>query len=785
MRAEIACLIALGLLPVAAAAQDSEAQDSGGETPRAPAGETQAPAALEPMSVFAERIYRNRTEDLNPVLSYDQEYFQRFEPASAGEMLKRLPGVNFTDDIGEFQAPKLRGLPAGFTQILVNGERLPGSAGNRSPLVDRIPFELIERVEIIRSPSADIDSQGIAGTLNLVLKEPAEFDGLFLTVGGEYARALEGKRDETESEANGRISLRYGGDAGPMNYVVSGNFSERYNPKLQDTSVFEPGVPGNGPGGFGLVEFESQADTRDTEDLSLHFDSRIDPAGPATYTFDAFLIDTDRVETEDSIVFERGFGGFDGPFGGNFRDDEVNVNVDRLRFGAQPIEQSLQEEDIEQQQWGLSVGTERALTESIDFEARLGIRDFEEERREEELVTEFDEDGAVVASETAAEALDIDNRNEEGGIDFAQVLTDTQELKYGLEGRLKDRDSRFQVFEEGALESDEDFSIEEDVFAAYVSHVWAYSNRFRLEHGVRVEHTEVDTEGAGVGASDNDYTEVNPTLAYRYDLNESDRLRLSIARTLRRPDFDQLEPFVITEEPGDEEAITGDPELDPQTAIGLDIGWERAFARGEGIAGINVFYRDIDDVIDLVSTGTTVTRGGDDFDLFRFRNIDDGELYGIEGDISTPLSAIGLDRTSFFANATAIESEVTDPLTGEDRDFTLTPDWIANVGVNHSFDHGWSAGVSVQDQGDIVDVEAAEITDEDVDPFVEAFVEKRMLGDDMIIRFTGTNLLDRARTERKQNFASIADRLAGNPEDREIETEQRGRLFRVVLRYQF
>ena len=40
-----------------------------------------------------EIVYRDRTADTAPVLSYDLEYFQQFEPLTVGDMLKRVPGV--------------------------------------------------------------------------------------------------------------------------------------------------------------------------------------------------------------------------------------------------------------------------------------------------------------------------------------------------------------------------------------------------------------------------------------------------------------------------------------------------------------------------------------------------------------------------------------------------------------------------------------------------------------------------------------------------------------------
>ncbi len=133
--------------------------------------------------VTGQIAFRNRTEDTNPVLSYDLEYFQRFEPVSVGEMLKRVPGVTFTSDVLEYDAVQFRGLPPGYTQVLINGRRAPGGEADRSFFVDRIPAELVEKIEIVRSPRADQPSEGVAGTLNIITKEAATFEGGFAKVG--------------------------------------------------------------------------------------------------------------------------------------------------------------------------------------------------------------------------------------------------------------------------------------------------------------------------------------------------------------------------------------------------------------------------------------------------------------------------------------------------------------------------------------------------------------------------------------------------------------------------
>ena len=81
--------------------------------------------SLEEIIVIGNRTYRNRTNTIAPELTYDKEFFQKFEPTSVGDQLKRVPGVSFSSDIGEYDAPALRGLGAGFTQVLVNGRPIP------------------------------------------------------------------------------------------------------------------------------------------------------------------------------------------------------------------------------------------------------------------------------------------------------------------------------------------------------------------------------------------------------------------------------------------------------------------------------------------------------------------------------------------------------------------------------------------------------------------------------------------------------------------------------------
>ena len=96
-------------------------------------------------------VYRDRVETPAPVLQYGLDYFERFEPLTVGDMLKRVPGVGFLSDVLEYDGVRMRGLDSAYTKILINGRKVPGSGVDRSFFVDRIPAELVERIEIVRS----------------------------------------------------------------------------------------------------------------------------------------------------------------------------------------------------------------------------------------------------------------------------------------------------------------------------------------------------------------------------------------------------------------------------------------------------------------------------------------------------------------------------------------------------------------------------------------------------------------------------------------------------------
>ena len=96
-------------------AADQSAQDPATAQQAAPAQGGGQVTDLKGLVVTGQILYRDRAETVAPELVYDREFFQKFEPVSVGDQLRRVPGVAFTSDIGESDSPQMRGLGLGYT----------------------------------------------------------------------------------------------------------------------------------------------------------------------------------------------------------------------------------------------------------------------------------------------------------------------------------------------------------------------------------------------------------------------------------------------------------------------------------------------------------------------------------------------------------------------------------------------------------------------------------------------------------------------------------------------
>jgi outer membrane receptor protein involved in Fe transport len=803
MRIRMSKAALLSAAMVLGAATQAQAQEASGD-------ERQVTTA-EDLVVLGNIQYRNRVEGAPPVLEYDTEYFQRFEPLTVGDALKRVPSVAFLSDVLESDGVRLRGLDPAYTQILINGEQVPGSGdssgafGNGADgsfFVDRIPAELIDRVEIVRSQSANRSGDAVAGAINIVLRDAYNLDGGYIRGG-----VMHWQNDEHWGETLGGV---WGGEVGGGRLLIGANMQDRHNPKDKLSLRYEE------PGGL-LTDIEDQTDVRDGTDYSANFSYQRD-IGPGELELSGFYVHTDRFADEDSIEYA------------NVPEDDT-LTQDDLRDAANIAAVNANSVDTDQDSYSLNgryrfnmaggrtrIGVGYARFENSEFE-------FEDEAAYEFGLANLDE------YESEITATDLTDTETSLRLEHERQLGEGLTLEFGVHFQNKERENLVRaadagfdpgdpeiagglpfdgsLVDRGDLEAVDggDNTIERRRIDPYVM-LTGDMGAIDWEAGLRYETTEVTVDDRTEGTSDeNSYEVLLPSAHVSWNVTENDRFLFSVARTMRNPSFTFLSPATLEGELSDNDFI-GDPNLKPETAWGLDAGYERRLGR-TGIFGVNFFYRDVSDLIELYNTGAPsdaycgdfeddtgftcddvadgVPGAADDYDpdsfVYSARNTGDGSVWGIEFDLSTSLGVIGLEDTGVFLNYSWLDSEVEDEV-GERR-FNSQAESIFNIGfiqdlpsLNSSF------GVTYRDQGSAFSRVVGEETRTEYGADLEMFVEHRF-GENFTIRLTGSNLLDESKDEFFDKFDNLADQLDRDYDEYEVESETAGPVFQLVGRYAF
>ncbi|MAR01151.1 MAG: TonB-dependent receptor [Oceanospirillaceae bacterium] len=218
----------------------------------------------------------------------------------------------------------------------------------------------------------------------------------------------------------------------------------------------------------------------------------------------------------------------------------------------------------------------------------------------------------------------------------------------------------------------EDYSIDEDIRAAYLMGTFDVTDRIRVIAGVRHEATEVTSDGYAVTLSENDagdevttvtavsadkdYSHTLPALLTRFRLSDSTQLRASVTQSVVRPTFEQMRPNI---EDDNGEAELGNPDLNPLEAVNLDLGVEHYMSSASVLSAF-VFSKSIENFIyETELVGSPQYAAYDE--VSTFRNGDTATLTGIELAASHKFTSLPSPFDGFLigANATFTDSEAT------------------------------------------------------------------------------------------------------------------------------
>ncbi|MBN8506604.1 MAG: TonB-dependent receptor [Burkholderiales bacterium] len=660
--AATAALAALWLLTSPAFAQSPPA-----EAPK-PAAPPSAPSTAQQLDKVEVRgaataASRRRNSTASKIV-IDREEISRFGDTQLGDVLRRLPGVTLGGRPGRGGDIRLRGLGGGFTQILIDGERAPAGFN-----VDQLPPDQVERIEILRAATAETGARAVAGTINIILREPIAKTQHELRLG------LGGDHGDPQADFNWTRNLKWGGPQGDDwlgALSANGSAARRWTDiDLASRSEWMAS------GAQRSATRQQGGSESDNANLNTNLRLRWKLSDTQSLHFSPFaFLSRWRSRT---AVSASGYSSFDATEG------EADGQSAALRLNATWQWRRQPTERIELR---VGSGINRSESDNLRRETRLG-----QLRRTQDDHTETRDDNTSL------------------GAKWSLQTTREHQWVSGLEWERGERAQTRQTLENGQPkpgleEFGDSLSAGTRRLAVYTQDEWSPTKQWSIYAGLRWEAIETRGDpgvGGGVALATRTRNAVASPLFHLLWKPEQwprDQVRASLTRTWRAPGLNDLiaKPVVNASYPSGANPQSapdraGNPLLKAELATGLDLSWEH-WLSGGGILTIGGHVRWIDGLIRNLLAQEVVPWDASPRWVSRPRNLSRARTAGLELEAKARLDELwpqapeSWENLLLRANLALFRSQV-DGIPGPNNRLDQQPKGTMNLGA----DYLWPGGV--------------------------------------------------------------------------------------------
>jgi len=603
------------------------------------------------------------------IATYQPGFFTDYAPVTALDMVSRVPGFGLSN--GDTSR---RGLGDSFGNLLINGRRPSNKSLTLETVLQRIPVNDVERVELIQEALPQYDMRGHARLVNIILREGAGRSG-----------SWDARLQVSDSDRLGpRIVASYTTPVGPT----------------EMTFGIDTGMSGNR-----LRLRDSLYDDTGTEVLrGRDNDQRHYQEFRPTWSMNWDIDDDSRLRM----------------------DARANLwTWSRIRYshvdavaGTTLTPHRIEHNETENHGsfYGGTLSYQRDLTDNVSTETMfLASR----ERYEDgpEAYEEYDPNTGFI------EALIVEAEGELEETAFRQTISwdpnERHSLEFGGEYALNARETGLALaLNDGVTITPivlpvASTRVEESRSEIFANHVWQVNDRVSLESGLRYESSEITQTGDAQQTRSFTYPKPSVTLNYRTD--DRNRFRLTGRRDVAQLEFNK---FASSVDPADNNSTLGNPDYVPQRTWTIEGEWERRFG-DEGSFSLRVGY----DMIQDLDGWVPITTPNGVFDAPG--NIGDGTNLRITGNMTTPLDALGLENAVLDTFLEWYNTDVEDPLTGEDRPFSGFREWELSLDFRQTFpgtQMAWGWDYHWVSDGEVFRAQEYRVhdnTDGDLDVYVE------------------------------------------------------------------
>jgi Outer membrane protein beta-barrel family/CarboxypepD_reg-like domain len=476
-------------------------------------------------------------------ITYDVSADPETPVLDALDMMRKVPllSVDASDNI------KLKG--KSNYKILINGKESALMAKNPSDVLRSMPATNIERIEVITTPPAKYDAEGLAGIINIITKKKID-EGYNIGV-------------------NGRLNTVWGPGINLNGTFKQGKFGFSgyvgYNVRHSQT---------NGIGG----EQEFFSDNSSLVQQGTNTAAAHNTYGNAelSYEFDSLNLLT------GSFEFYTGNYSQDGNQLSNFYDSNKTITqayriMSDASNGFGGLDASLN------YQRGFRKDKNRLLTLSYKYSYSPNTQDVNN-----------------TVSDTVNFYLPDYKQNNHAGnsehtiqVDYVQPIKKVN-LEAGAKTILRNNFSNYEssnyndVTKEYEVNPSQtnDFNYDQDIYSIYNSYSGKW-DKWNAKAGLRLEHTTVNADFVSSSSTVNqDYNNLIPSLSVQRNLKNSN-ISLGYTDRISRPGIYQLNPFVDESNPNF--ITTGNPNLQPETNHTFELNYS-TFSKNSVTAGISYAF---------------------------------------------------------------------------------------------------------------------------------------------------------------------------------------------------
>ncbi len=594
-----------------------------------------SPAATD-MGQIEIRSNRNndteaRRESSASKIVIGREEIEKQGDATLGEVLKRLPGVTVQGAPGRGGGIRMRGLGGGYTQILLDGERMPPGFS-----VDSLTPEQVERIEILRAPTAETGARAIAGTINIVLRE------------GQKANPDDLKLTRSQEHGQGSNQLNWVRNLKTEPLIGTVTLSLTDNRRADDS--------------FTVTESSQNTDrvrqnNSEGHRQAIHANARLQWKGEQgrSLTLMPFVIVSDWRNQSNAQVTT-----LESPFVSDSAQSITRSNFKMGRLNGQ---------------WATRLSADDRL------EVRFGLGESKYDYR-------MDQTGASGALSGTGQALLRNGFETQNFVDkttslngkWTRSLDNGHQIVSGLELEQVRRDEKGNA---ASLEDGGDLNAKTRRWAAYTQDEFKINNHWSAYGGLRYEN--ILTQGALNDVLKRNESAVwTPLLhaVWKPDPQKRDQIRMSLTRSYKTPTLYNLVARYVPslgENSWTQPDRTGNPDLKPELATGIDVAFERYLDQG-GVLSANVFHRKITDLIRYTTAYNSATQRY----ISSPANVGDAYTQGIELEAKFRLDQAFTDAwpVDIRSNTSFFRSKVKE-IPGPNNRLDQQPGMTANLGADY------------------------------------------------------------------------------------------------------